>query len=396
MTDKKGKKNKPADFFEYLLEDEFVEQMRDIENSAEYIIELKNLYPDHKDDIDLYTEVFSGLKNNKTQVIQEQKMKIWKKVLAQKTKERKLYFLRLAASFLLFCLLGGTALYFFMQEEMPSIEEFAVTHQPSFEKSQLILSDGQEIFISDYESSITYSDDGANVVINDTTNIEQEVKVDNFNQLIVPFGKYNSIQLSDGTNVWVNSGSRLVYPPVFVGKSREVYVQGEAYFEVARDAGKPFYVRTDRFRVEVLGTRFNVQANERDQLFAALLLEGEVSLNAGQGKPLRTKEAIRLQPGQIATIANDTRHFDVTAVQYPENYIAWKNGYLIFDEEPLKDVLQRVSRFYNIEIEFRKSLQILKLSGKLDLKDNPERVLNGVSAIARAKLSIEEGKYIIY
>ena len=174
MIDKEGTKNKPVDFFEYLLEDEFVERIRDIENSAEYIIELKNKYPDHKEDIDLFIKVSSGLKNHETQVSQEQKMNIWKKVLAQRTKERRIYFLRAAASFLLFCVLGGTALYFLRQEGQPAIEKFAVTNQPAFDKSQLILSDGQEIFISDYESRITYSDDGANVVINDTTAIVQE------------------------------------------------------------------------------------------------------------------------------------------------------------------------------------------------------------------------------
>ena len=211
--------------------------------------------------------------------------------------------------------------------------------------------------------------------------------------MIVPFGKYNSLQLSDGSKVWINSGSRLVYPPAFSGKTREVYLQGEAYFEVAKDPGKPFYVKTDRFRVEVKGTRFSVQANEREELFTTLLLEGEVSLTIGQDKSASGTET-KLNPGNIASLTENGKNFRVMPVDHPENYVAWKNGYLLFSDEPLSELLQRVSRYYNIVIELRNSSRSVKISGKLDLKDDPGRVFKGISAISRCMLISEQGKYI--
>jgi len=392
------KKDLPSDFSGFLLDDEFIRLISDLENPLDYIKyinDLKKIYPDQTENIDLAVEVFFVMKSNHPETNNDQKQKIWNKIIAHRAKERRMLFLRIAASFVILIGLGGIIFYLTSRNQQSAIESFAKASKPIFEKSQLILSNGQNILLSDYESKIKYSSNGENVFINDTTRIIQEVKTENFNQMIVPYGKYNSLQLSDGSKVWINSGSRLIYPPAFSGKTREVYLQGEAYFEVAKDAKKPFYVKTDRFRVEVKGTSFSVQANEKEKLFTALLLEGEVSLTSGSAKSASGLET-KLNPGHIASLSEDGKIFNVLPVEHPENYIAWKNGYLLFDNEPVNELLERVERYYNIEIELRNSSQSLKISGKLDLKDDPERVLKGISTVANCLLKSEKGKYIFY
>jgi transmembrane sensor len=392
------KKDLPSDFSGFLMDDEFIRLISDLENPLdyiEYINDLKKIYPDQVENIDLAVEVFFVMKSNHPETNHDQKQKIWNKIVAHGTKEKRMFLLRIAASFVMLIGLGGILFYLAGRNRQPVIESFAKTNKPTFEKSQLILSNGQNIPLSDYESNIKYSSNGENVVINDTTRVIQEVKAENFNQMIVPYGKYNSLQLSDGSKVWINSGSRLVYPPAFSGKTREVFLQGEAYFEVAKDASKPFYVKTDRFRVEVKGTRFSVQAKEKEELFTTLLLEGAVSLTTGSGKSASGSET-KLNPGHLASLAEDGKNFKVSAVEHPENYIAWKNGYLLFDDEPVNELLKRVGRYYNIEIELRDSSHSLKISGKLDLKDDPERVLKGISTVAKCLLKSDMGKYIFY
>ena len=325
------KEDMQYDFSDFLLDDEFIARISNLENPMDYvnyINDLKKIYPDQIDNIDLALEVFFSMKNTNSEPSHIRKQKIWNKIVYERTKKKRMFFLRVAASFLILIGFLGTIYYLAFQGRQPAIESFAKTNKTSFDKSQLILSDGKNISIPDYESKITYSNNGENVIINDTTKLFQEVKAENFNQMIVPYGKYNCLQLSDGSKVWINSGSRLIYPPIFSGKTREVFLQGEAYFEVAKDAGKPFYVKTDRFRVEVKGTRFCVQANEREELFTALLLEGEVSLTSDQGKIeqvrkqnwnpgilhllLKTGEALRfllltilriILPGKMATLS---------------------------------------------------------------------------------------------
>lgn len=389
------KGNRPSDFSEFLLEDEFIAGISNNSTAASYIKDLKKTYPDQAENIDLAVKVFYGMKNISSGPDVGRKQEIWERIMGKRSKEKKLSFLRIAASLLLLVGLSGTISFFLFRNNTSPIEKFASSTPVSFEKSRLVLSDGMSIYISDDESEVAYSNDGIYVRINDTIRLSQQVKAEDFNEMIVPFGKFNSLKLSDGTKVWINAGSRLVYPPAFSGKTREVYVQGEAYFEVTKDKSRPFYVKTDKFRLEVLGTKFCIQADEKEDLFTALLLEGSVTLSSGQTKFSKGQE-VKLDPGEIASLTSNGKSFDIVTVEYPENYIAWKNGYLIFKDEPLSELLQRLSRYYNIVIELKNPASSLKISGKLDLKDDPERVLMGLSVIAKCRVINEQGKYILY
>ena len=174
-----SKKDMPSDFSDFLLDDEFIRLISDLNNPMDYvnyINDLKKIYPDQAENIDLAVEVFFVMKNDRTETNHDQKQKIWNKIIADRAKEKWLLLFRVAASFLILLGLGGTAFYLTSRNRHSAIEEFAKTTQPSFNKSQLILSDGKNIFIPDYESKIAYSSNGKNVIINDTTSLVRKLR----------------------------------------------------------------------------------------------------------------------------------------------------------------------------------------------------------------------------
>ena len=200
--------------------------------------------------------------------------------------------------------------------------------------------------------------------------------------LVVPYGKQTTLTLADGTRVWINAGSRLVYPVVFEKQKREIYVEGEIYMEVAHDAERPFSVHTGKMDVCVLGTKFYISSYGRDRTQEVVLLSGSVSV-APAG---RSDRGIRIVPGQQA-ILDTSESLEVREVE-AESYISWIHGYLPFDNDPLSNILERLSRYYNCRIECTPEAEALTLSGKLELKDDPAEVLKILSATAPINLQI--------
>jgi len=189
----------------------------------------------------------------------EERKQHWEKLIYERKRKRNMFIKSLAASFLLLFGLGSLAYYLSSETSPASIEQFALLSQPDYDHSRLILSNGQQIVIQGHESHVVYSYNGQSVKINDSAAFIADNSEEVFNQMIVPYGKTNKTILSDGTKVWINSGSRVIFSSSFAGNTREVFVQGEAYFEVTKIESKPFIVRTERFVVEVTGTRFSVR-----------------------------------------------------------------------------------------------------------------------------------------
>ena len=178
--------------------------------------------------------------------------------------------------------------------------------------------------------------------------------------------------------------NRLVYPVVFEKQKREIYVEGEIYMEVAHDAERPFSVHTGKMDVCVLGTKFYISSYGRDRTQEVVLLSGSVSV-APAG---RSDRGIRIVPGQQA-ILDTSESLEVREVE-AESYISWIHGYLPFDNDPLSNILERLSRYYNCRIECTPEAEALTLSGKLELKDDPAEVLKILSATAPINLQITE------
>jgi transmembrane sensor len=200
--------------------------------------------------------------------------------------------------------------------------------------------------------------------------------------------------LEDGTKVWLNSGSTLEFPTQFTGLRREVKLTGEAYFEVAHNEQQPFEVNAHKLNIKVLGTSFDVASYEGDSVSEIVLVTGKVNLSASDGK--EKKHLGTMTPGQ-KSVFNAHRQKTVTEQVEVEKYITWRDGNLIFRDDPMSEVTKRLSRWFNVEIEivdkeiadyvytatFRKEnlqqvLNLLSLSAPISYKEiKPKALPNG-------------------
>ncbi|MCY1721811.1 DUF4974 domain-containing protein [Prolixibacteraceae bacterium Z1-6] len=172
-------------------------------------------------------------------------------------------------------------------------------------------------------------------------------------EIIAPVGSKTIVQLSDGTEVFLNHGSKLKYPQKFVGSNREVILSGEGYFKVAHDQEKPFVVKTSELNVTALGTEFNVLAYPNEDIIEATLVNGVVSLeNSSNGS---NNSLGRLEPLQHVRYYTKTKQI-VSSMGNIERYISWKEGRLIFKNEPIEQIAKRLNRWYNVEIEFENDI----------------------------------------
>ena len=181
-----------------------------------------------------------------------------------------------------------------------------------------------------------------------------QVTIDSL-EVISPVGSRTVLQLSDGTEVHLNYGSKLKYPHTFTGKSREVTLVGEGYFDVAHNPEKPFVVKTGKLYVKALGTKFNVLAYTDDDVIETTLVEGKVALEKnlpeGQHKTLGA-----LVPGQHVKYNAKTGDIKSTKGNV-EKFIAWKEGKMVFDDTPITEVARQLERKYNVNIEVRDGIK---------------------------------------
>ena len=369
---------------DFIIDDDFRQMIQNQENDQ--VTELIENLPEKKEEILLAIKILHGMKAGNFYQDQQTKQDYWVQILHAQKKKIRLQYFSYAASILL--LIGVGATIFFTFSHQPAHVNISAIN--ATQNATLVLSNGKKVTISSKQSKIQYSTDGSGVVVNDSSGVAQTTSGESFNELIVPFGKRSFITLSEGTKVWLNSGSRLIFPPIFRGKSREVTLVGEALFEVSKDKSKPFYVKTDAFKLKVYATKFDVQVYEQDTEYHVVLLEGKVSMNSNE--ILHSKEVF-LTPNQKATLLKGG-DFEITNIENMENYTAWVEGYLTFSNEEVTDVLKRVSRYYNANVEIQSGEKMEKIYGKLDLKDNLERVLDGIAFISEMKYTKLGNKYV--
>lgn len=223
-------------------------------------------------------------------------------------------------------------------------------------------------------SQISYMASGAIIVNTDNNTgdplIREHILQTQQSKLIVPKGRRSSIILSDNSRIWLNSGTTLVYPSSFKGDKREIYVDGEIYIEVEKDSLRPFFVKTSKLNIEVLGTKFNVSAYSSDMEQMVTLVEGSIAITNSGKKNI-------LQPNQLLTIADngDYKINDVSVM----DYICWRYGWIQAHTTSLKELAKRLSRYYDKEIICDPQVNMLKCSGKLVLFDDLEKVLYTIS-----------------
>ena len=208
-----------------------------------------------------------------------------------------------------------------------------------------------------------------------------------YNELEVPVAGECSLVLDDGTQVWVNADSRLRYPVQFVGEERKVFLEGEAYFVVAKES-KPFVVSTSRGDIRVLGTTFNVKSYNSEPEMQATLVEGKVLVAQGQ------KEMERA-PGEQGTVT-DAGIMAKRAVDVDE-FVGWRKGIYVFKKQPLEDIMRDLSRWYGVSVFFQnEGLKQVSFTGNLKRYDNINEFLDVLQRTGDVKYRINNNTVIIY
>ena len=184
-------------------------------------------------------------------------------------------------------------------------------------------------------------------------------------EIDVQYGQTSHLTLFDGTEVWLNSGTKFRYPNKFNRNERSVYLEGEAFFKVAHNENLPFKVETGKMEVEDLGTSFNVSAYPEESSQSVVLVEGKVQINTPQGNKIG-----EMVPGQIAVKTDGSSALKIQNAD-PYFYTSWKDGKVVFDGERLEDIAKKIERWYNVDITFEKEdLKNYKLSGTI-LRNKP-------------------------
>ena len=248
-------------------------------------------------------------------------------------------------------LAGGIARFSFRQQGDKNVQQNAATatlHDgdiaPGSNKARLVLGNGRSVLLDQ-------TADGA-VADNESIRKQDESLIYDdasraasaWNTLITPRGGQYRVQLSDGTKIWLNAASSLEYPVSFGGAEREVKLSGEAYFEVAADAFKPFYVTMNGMKVQVLGTSFNIKAYHDEHEFTTTLTSGAVRV-------ISSGKQVTLKPGQQSTFMPSSNALAMENGD-PEGATAWKNGIINFRNDELSAVMREIGRWYDVDVVY--------------------------------------------
>ncbi len=263
----------------------------------------------------------------------------------KKTKNLKRSVLKYAAIFIIaigssYLIMTGNFLG--NNQEIP---KDAITLELENGDTKIIQEDGTAQFVDSKGNTIvTQKGNKLNYNIDDS-NPEELV----YNTLTVPYGKRFNIVLSDNTHVTLNAGTSLKYPVKFIkGHNREVHINGEAFFDVAKDKDHPFVVKSSGLNVRVLGTKFNVSNYPEDLSTKTVLVEGSVSLY--QKETYTSKEATLLTPGHLASLDKENKTISLEKVDVAL-HTSWIHGTISFKHEPFKNILKKLERQYDVVIK---------------------------------------------
>ena len=228
--------------------------------------------------------------------------------------------------------------------------------EPGKQGAILTLADGREVVLDSLHNGIVANQSGASIVLSEGQLVYDPTVARNmevqYNKMTTPAGRQFQVSLPDGTTVWLNAASSIRFPTSFSGSERRVEITGEVYFDVVKNANKPFIVAVkDKIDIEVLGTSFNVNAYENEHTIRATLIDG--SIRVGVPSTEHKKDVI-LHHGQQAGIMG--RQITITDNQDPEKILAWKNGLFNFDGANLEEVMRELERWYDIEVVYENGI----------------------------------------
>ena len=300
--------------------------------------------------------------------------------------------LRVAAILVLVAGIGATVYYVRRSPAEAPKPVAAYDVAPGSQKAVLTLANGSSVLLDSSHSKVLATQGNASVRQLKGGSLAYEAPVSGnkaevlYNTLSVPRGGQYKLELPDGSKVWLDAASSIHYPVSFTGKERIVEMTGEAYFEIAPDPDRPFIVRVgDREAVQVLGTRFNVNAYEDEGTIRTTLLEGKVNVtSAGQ--------TLSMRPGEEA-IAGKTLELEETADL--EAAVAWKEGFFDFNSTDITSIMRQISRWYDVTVAYEGDVQGKGFTGQISRYANVSQVLHMLELTKDIHFKIEGGKITV-
>ncbi|WP_346318033.1 FecR domain-containing protein [Chitinophaga sp. YIM B06452] len=253
-------------------------------------------------------------------------------------------------------ILASSATYWLLRRPV-SIKEPAIATTPvqkdiapGGNRAVLTLGDGTEISLDSAGNGILAQQGNAKVIKTGNGQLQYDAPQNGgqpvFNKIATPRGGQYTITLPDGSRVWLNASSSLRYPAVFSNSNRVVELKGEAYFEVAKQAGQPFVVKVDEMEVKVLGTHFNIMAYDDEPAVNTTLLEGAVEVK-------KAGVARKLKPGQGASLHRRSGELELLPEVNTEEAVAWKNGFIQFEGNDIRSAMRQIARWYDVEVVYK-------------------------------------------
>lgn len=298
------------------------------------------------------------------------------------------------AAVLLFPILVVGAWKLMHETEQVSIVASSVAPiQPGCSQAVLVLDDGRKVFLKEEEEGVISEDKEITVTgekdrLVYTSSEGKNVDEIRFNELEVPRGGEYKVRLADGTLVYLNSATRMKYPVKFDEKERKVYLSGEAYFEVAKDPERPFFVEMEGVEVRVYGTSFNVNTHQEGNI-QTVLVKGSIGV-----KVLSSGMESMIRPGQMAEFKQGNTKVDVKDVNVAV-YTDWKDGIFRFENQRLEDILTVLSNWYDVDVFYQTaSVKELHFSGYMERYKDVSVILEAITLSTGVTFSIQ-GKTII-
>jgi hypothetical protein len=322
------------------------------------------------------------------------KAEVWRNLSRQPEKKRRSNINYVLGAAAIICLIGFFSVFIFSSEDAVQVQSVKTDFPPGGNKALLSLSTGKKIVLTDSDNGIVgqegdilikKAEDGK-IVYEPLASKSNEVL---YNTLTTPRGGQYQTVLSDGTKVWLNASSSLEFPVRFIGSQRMVKIVGEAYFEVSHDKKRPFTVVCGNQEIQVLGTHFNVSSYPEDSGTATTLVNGSVQI-----KNIRSGMLKMLIPGQAAVIQKGSGGIDIFRANIDEA-LAWKQGYFIFDDQPITTIMKVMSRWYNVDIQYVNVDNTDRFGGTFSKSRNLSETLNNIEELGNVRFDLRPGKIIV-
>ncbi|MEQ7799293.1 FecR family protein [Pedobacter sp. ASV1-7] len=341
------------------------------------------------EEFDSQTEILSLSVSSRTRILSQVLRKS-----ETESKERKNYNLwkRIAvAASVLLCLSIGFYIHKSSNKKLTTRIAANNSIKEDSHKVYLTLANGNRIALSDIkegqiakQSGVTITK-GAQEQLIYSISGDENVNSIEYNTIETPKGGQYQINLPDGSKVWLNAASSLKYPVSFSpSKERKVTLKGEGYFEVSENKTKPFVVHTNKQEVIVLGTHFNINTYNHG-IIKTTLLEGVVKVSL-QKEDKNTLESIILKPGQMALNNNDK--ITIKEIPYAADQIAWKDGYFVFDNANIKEIMTDLSNWYDLQVEYEGDMSNIYFNGNYLRSRSVLKLLKSIELTNKVKFKV--------